>query len=96
MSGRAPAWLEAARCHPSVEMIGDAWRLIVQAISVGEVDADGLVGLTAQLRAGGDVVHDGLALWPSGDAVIVEVGDGSATVDRAALLDVLQAITEDV
>lgn len=94
MSERTPRWLDVARRHPSVELVRDAWVLIVKAVTIGCIDIEGLAGIALHLRAGGDVVLDGLEVWPSGSDVIVEVQGGSATVDREAFLDMLSAVTE--
>lgn len=87
-------WIEVARGHPSVERVGEAWKLIVQAVTGGAVPAEDLLGVVMQLQVGGDVVLGELGMWPSGSQVIVEHGSGSATVDRQAFLDVLTAAIE--
>ncbi len=96
MAHAGQGWIEAARRHPSLDVVREAWALIVQAVTRGWVEIEGLSGMAMQLRAGGDVVFPGVGVWPSGSRVIVEVGDGSATVDREAFLDVLQAAAEAV
>lgn len=96
MAHGSQAWIEAARRHPNLAVVREAWGLMVQAVISGWVDLEGLSGMAMQLRAGGDVVFPRVGVWPSGSDVIVEVGDGSATVDREAFLDVLQAAAEAV
>ncbi|MEN0061886.1 MAG: hypothetical protein AAGA48_07015 [Myxococcota bacterium] len=92
----AERWVEAARQHPRVARVREGWSLIVQAITLGFVDLDGLAGMAMQLEVGGDIVLEEVGIWPSGDDVIVEVQEGSATVNRAAFLDVLSAVAQTV